>query len=258
MADNTNPTLESQLAALVEVMQVSTSILLPHSTHELLDSIVEAAARIFGARSASIALVREEESVLEFVTAYGPAGDQIIGRKIPVDSGLAGFVVMTEQALVISDVEHDPRFDRAFAASTGYVPNSILAAPLDRGGRVVGVMEVLDKVDATGFAIQDLELMEIFGRQAAIAIEQTDMLDQLDHLLQDGLTELANSEEGLQVDALLDAVAASRGRGEGGSDLREMAEHVSRLYAAGPEERRVCLGMLQVISDYVDRRQALR
>jgi GAF domain-containing protein len=257
MADDTSPSLEAQLAELVEVLQSSSSILLPHSTHQLLNSIVEAAARIFGARAASIALVREDDSMLEFVTAYGPAGDEIIGRKIPIDRGLAGFVAMTEQAIVISDVEHDPRFDREFAASTGYVPNSILAAPLDRGGRVVGVMEVLDKIDATGFAIQELELMEIFGRQAAIAIEQTDMLDQLDRLLQQGLAELSESNDDLRVDALLAALAASRAKRDEQVDLRQMAEHVGRMYAAGPEERRLCLGMLQAMSAYIERRRAL-
>lgn len=258
MPDKNSPNLGPQLAALVDVLQASASILLPHSTHELLDSIVEAAARIFGARAASIALVRPGEGVLEFVTAFGPAGEEIIGRRIPLDRGLAGFVAMTEQALVISDVEHDPRFDREFAASTGYVPNSILAAPLDRGDRVVGVIEVLDKVDNTGFAIHDLELVEIFGRQAAIAIEQTDMLDRLDRLLQDGLTELSEANGGLRVDAILDAVAMDRDREDGGSDLREMAEYVSRLYAAGPEERRVCLEMLRVVTDYLDRQRSLR
>jgi hypothetical protein len=121
---------------------------------------------------------------------------------------------------------------------------------------VVGVLEVLDKVDAPGFAMHDLELMGIFGRQAAIAIEQTGMLDQLNRLLRDGLVELANGDEHLGIDQLVDAF----GDGSPGppvTELRAMAQHIGRLYSAGEHERQACMGVLETLSRYLDQRQAL-
>lgn len=254
MADSEKE-LRDQLKSLSEVLQMSSSALLPNAPQELLSSIVEAAATIFGAQAASIALIRDGET-LEFVTAYGVGGDEIIGRRIPVDRGIAGFVALTGQALAISDVEKDPRFDREFAASTGYVPNSILAAPLERRGSIVGVMEVLDKLNAPGFAMQDLELMGIFGRQAAIAIGHTEMLDQLGEFLRAGLLELAASEGTLRIDELVDALQVDS-RSEASEELREMAHHIARLYAAGEAERKACLGVLHSLTQYLDHRRTL-
>jgi GAF domain-containing protein len=255
MPSEAESSLRSQLVALVQVLQSSASVLLPNSTHELLDSIVEAAARILGARAASMALFREPEGVLEFVTAYGPGGAGIIGRRISADQGLAGFVLMTEQALVISDVEHDPRFNREFAASTGYIPQSVLAAPLDRGGKVVGVMEVLDKEGDTAFAIQDLEMMEIFGQQAAIAIEQNDMLDQLDQAMREGLRRLAGDHRGLEVPELLGVISGDGS--DRSTELRSVAHKLGAMYASGPEEQTLCRDLIDVMASYVKRRQQL-
>lgn len=256
MSDVRDSSLQAQLKALVEVLQLSASVLLPNSTQELLGSIVEAAATIFGARAGSIALIRGGES-LEFVTAYGVGEAEIVGRVLPIDRGIAGFVALTGQALAISDVEQDPRFDREFAASTGYVPTSILAAPLERDGAVVGVMEVLDKVDAPGFAMHDLELIGIFGRQAAIAIQQAEMLEKLDLLLRDGLAGLAGEMPGLRVDEILAALADQDPQRGDHHKFRMLVQHIARLYSAGESERQACLGVLEVLTRYLDQRPGI-
>ena len=59
----------------------------------------------------------------------------------------------------LSDVVSDPRFDRATAARTGYVPRSIAAVPLVDEGEPVGVLQVLDKHTSPTFSLRDMELM---------------------------------------------------------------------------------------------------
>ena len=136
---------EGQLAAefgrLVQALAATGRAALPGSADALLHAIVEAAARIFGAGAASILLVNEAESVLEFKVSYGAANRDLVGMRIPLDQGIAGYVAMTGQPMAISNVEQDSRFNRDFAQSTGYVPRSIAAvaknrdAPTNTGAR---------------------------------------------------------------------------------------------------------------------------
>jgi GAF domain-containing protein len=151
--------------------------ILPRSNDTLLKSIVETAAKIFGSAAASLLLVNEEEEVLEFKVAFGPSEHDLVGTKFPMDKGIAGYVFMTGMPIATSNVREDKRFDQAFAKSTGYVPNSILASPLiSSDDRVIGVMEVLDKIDAASFDMRDMDLMGLFAQQAAMAIEQSQQI----------------------------------------------------------------------------------
>ena len=155
--------LKQELQSLVQAVEAAGRSSLPVSNDALLRSIVEAAARIFQAAAASILLIDESAGDLEFKVSTGAANRDLVGMRFPFDSGIAGYVAMTGQPLAISNVEHDPRFNRDFARSTGYVPRSILAMPLLSGERVLGVMEVLDKLDAPAFGMQDMDLLAIFA-----------------------------------------------------------------------------------------------
>ena len=170
--------LSRQLQRLLQSIEAAGRAVLPLSHEELLRSIVETAARIFGAAAASIALVDEEDQVLQFVAAYGAGEDKVVGMRIPLDKGIAGCVALTGQAMAISDVQQDPNFYQDFARSTGYVPRSILATPLFSEDGVIGVMEVLDKIDASSFGLEDMELLEMFARQASLAIQQSQQVEQ--------------------------------------------------------------------------------
>ena len=143
--------LTVQLKRLLTAIEAGGHAILPQSNDELLKSIVEAAVRIFNAAAGSILLVNEREHLLEFKVAFGGANHDLVGMKFPMDKGIAGYVVMTGQPLAISNVRQDARFNQEFAQSTGYVPTSILAMPLRTGERIVGVMEVLDKINAASF-----------------------------------------------------------------------------------------------------------
>lgn len=142
------------------------------SYRALLDSIVQAAGRLFRAGAASIALLDPATDELVFEASMGNGSDQIIGMRFPAHQGIAGWVMMTGEPIAVSDVHRDPRFAREVAQSTGYVPHSILAVPLLIGEEVEGVLEVLDKVDAASFGLDDMEMLTLFARPAAIAVEQ--------------------------------------------------------------------------------------
>lgn len=100
---------------------------------------------LFGAAAASCALVTDSGDRLVFVAADGAGADRIRGVELPVGRGIAGWVVMADQAIAVSDVARDTRFARDVAEATEYVPNVVLAVPIPLpDGEVGGVLEVLD------------------------------------------------------------------------------------------------------------------
>jgi GAF domain-containing protein len=242
-------TLAEQLGRLVQALAASGRTILPGSAEALLRSIVEAAAKIFGASAASILLVNEAEGVLEFKVAYGASNRDLTGTRIPLDQGIAGYVAMTGQPIAVSDVEQDTRFNRDFARSTGYVPRSILATPLMAGERVLGVMEVLDKIDAPSFGMQDMELLGMFAHQAALAIDQAQSIEHLGDALVEGLKRLASSAAEPRPESLL---AALEGVPDSAAqhDLLELAGLLNDFSRLGESERRTCLKILAAFGEY--------
>jgi GAF domain-containing protein len=134
-------------------------------TEPLLASIVSEARVAFDAAACSIAVLDDGGEALEFAVADGAGAAQIVGTRLPLTRGIAGYAVVSGQALAISDVAADPRFARETAEQSGYVPTTILAAPVVHEGESIGVIEVLDP--ALG---ADLALLGRFADQAAAAL----------------------------------------------------------------------------------------
>ena len=242
--------LSEQLQRLVAAIEASGRAVAARPKDALLQSIVDAAGRIFGAAAASILLVIEREKLLEFMVAYGASDHDLVGTKFPLDKGIAGYVVMTGQPIAISNVRQDARFNQDFAKSTGYVPTSILATPLLAGGRVIGVMEVLDKINAASFGMQDMELLGLFANQAALAIQQSQQMDQLKDALLLGLKRSASADLAQPLTELLAVLQRDGWNKQANSDLLALADAFNEIGALGEPERRACLQILKTFAEY--------
>jgi GAF domain-containing protein len=141
------------------------------SFRSLLQSVVEVARAIFGAQASSIFLLDEENDELVFEAIAGPGADTLIGQRFPSSTGIAGWVLVTRQPIVIEDVTEDPRFAKDVAETTGYVPKGLMAVPLLNDERVLGVLEVLDRPQRTQFSLVEMDLLGLFANQAAIALD---------------------------------------------------------------------------------------
>jgi GAF domain-containing protein len=137
----------------------------------LLQAIVEVARAIFGARAASIMLLDTEQGELVFEAVTGEGEDTLVGRRIPSTTGIAGWVAASGQPLVVEDVADDPRFASDEARRTGYVPKGLMAVPLLREDRVLGVLNVLDRPERRRFSVAEMDLLGLFANQAAVALE---------------------------------------------------------------------------------------
>ena len=138
---------------------------------ELLHAIVQVARAIFGAKASSIMLLDEEADELVFEAVAREEEQHLVGMRFPSSSGLAGWVLVTRQPLVLEDVAHDPRFAKDLAEGTGYVPSGIMAVPLLYEERALGVLQVLDRPQRSRFSLREMELLGLFANQAAIALD---------------------------------------------------------------------------------------
>jgi len=137
----------------------------------LLQSIVDVARAIFRARASSVAIHLPATKELEFAAVSGEGSEELVGRRFPDRSGIAGWVLGAREPVVIEDVASDPRFAQGVASSTGYVPRGLMAAPLLFEEQVLGVLSVLDRPERSNFSLSEMELLGLFAHQAAIAID---------------------------------------------------------------------------------------
>lgn len=136
----------------------------------LLQSIVDVARAILGARASSIMLLDEPAGELVFEAVTGEGEDELVGRRLPASTGVAGWVAQSRQPLVIEDVSQDPRFDMEAAKRTGYVPQGLMAVPLIYEDELLGVLNVLDRPQRSRFSLAEMDLLELFAQQAATAL----------------------------------------------------------------------------------------
>lgn len=213
----------------------------------LLEGIVSAAARLFDAGAASIALLDQETNELVFEAAT--RDQDVVGMRFPAHQGIAGWVVMTGEAIAVSDVQRDPRWAQDFAASTGYIPKSILAVPLMVREEVEGVLEVLDKSTAAAFGLDDMDLLSLFARPAAVAVEQARMVTNVGTTLVKELERLA-LEQGQ--DELAQSAQAALAAGSSTADKTiELARLVHKLSRRGDQARQLAIDVLSSVERFV-------
>jgi len=235
----------------------------PAGADELLRSLTETARRLFGAAACSLALLTEDESELVYTVAAGQGADDVTGMRIPASRGIAGWVVQSGQPIAISDVAADPRFSREQAEQTGYIPQAILAVPVQTPARLLGVISLLDRDPRRPGAEQDMALLSLFADQAALALASVERFSLMGRVLLDALARAAQGDVPAgDVPAGDDLAGALRQAADhlpaADADLAELAATFAVLARRGAAERRLALAVLRDIADYTERRPSRR
>lgn len=156
--------------------------------NRLLSDAMQLATEVIDAGAASLMLIDEKREELVFEVSLGSRGHVLRQQRIPLDEGIAGWVARHGQPAISNDARTDPRFSHRVDVRTGFLTQSIAAVPLKVKGRVIGVLEVLNKYAEAGFDQEDVQIMSAIAAQAAIAIENARLYQQLrqerDHIIQ--------------------------------------------------------------------------
>jgi Nif-specific regulatory protein len=137
----------------------------------LLTQIIESATELTGGEASSLMLVNPESNTLYFEIALGPKGPSVKQYSVNMGEGIAGWVAEKNTSLIVNDVQNDTRFFPVIAQKIGFPTTSILAVPMRVKDRMVGVIEIINKRGGKKFTEEDLQWLEIFSTQAAIAVQ---------------------------------------------------------------------------------------
>lgn len=162
--------LQSQesLEMLVMVSRLLSSKL---EISELLTTIMRLASRVVGAERASLYLLDEKTKELYFDVALGLPED-VQKMRFKLGEGIAGTCAKEAVSIIINDVADDPRHSKKADAKSGYTTRSLLTCPMIIKGKVIGVVQAINRTDGD-FSETDKNNLEAFASQAAIAVENS-------------------------------------------------------------------------------------
>ncbi|UCG29457.1 MAG: diguanylate cyclase [candidate division WOR-3 bacterium] len=179
------------MQTLNEVVQAINSSLKPK---EILNTIMAKAADLINAEGWSVLLFNEKTRELVFEAASGKAGKKLLGMRLRIGQGVAGWVARYGKSLMVPDVSKDPRFYSGVDQQTQFITKSVLCVPMKSRDRVIGVVEVVNKIGEESFTRDDFEIFENVVAHLTIALEKANLYRKMEHAsLVDDLTQLYNT-----------------------------------------------------------------
>jgi hypothetical protein len=140
----------------------------------LLDQILQASLTSIQAEDGSLLLVDEETKELSFVVVHGTVRTKLVGHRIPLGVGIAGWVAQHAESVIVANAETDPRFSPTIDQAFKFKTRSLLCVPIVFTGRVLGVIQALNKANYKEFSNADLLLLNVITQLAAAAIARAE------------------------------------------------------------------------------------
>ena len=139
---------------------------------ELLAKIAQLAKRVIDYRTFGILLLHETTNELEMKVAV-KYDEKISLPKVPLGEGLVGYAALHREAVLVPDVSKDPRYIKVMEDV-----RSELAIPMLIKDRCVGVFD-LESPELDAFAKRDVEILTLLASQAAVAIENARLYEEV-------------------------------------------------------------------------------
>ena len=137
----------------------------------LLDETLACALALMDADDGSLLLIDEEADELVFVLVHGAVQETLPGYRFDRQQGIAGWVAEHVEPAIVNNVRSDARFLPELDERSGFVTRSLMAVPLAARGRVLGVIEVLNKRSGKNFTDDDASLLSILATLSASALD---------------------------------------------------------------------------------------
>jgi phosphoserine phosphatase RsbU/P len=139
---------------------------------ELLSRLAQLARRLVDYRTFGILLLNDDTKELEIKVAV-QYGDKVVLPKIPLGEGLVGYAAMHCEVVMVPDVSKDPRYIKLVEDV-----RSELAIPLLLKDRCIGVFD-LESPEIDAFSKRDVEILTLLASQAAVAIENARLYEEV-------------------------------------------------------------------------------
>ena len=191
----TDDEVKRVVEALYRVHRLTTVIT---DLDSLLTRIAEESSRVAQAEACSLLLYDEKTDEIYFRVAIGEEGDQEALRtqvRLKMGQGIAGAAAAQRNAINVEDAETDPRVYRQADAASDFHTRSLLAVPMIDRDCLVGVLEVVNKIEGGAFTPFDMHVMAMFSSLAAGAIVSARLVEE--HVRNERLAAIGQAVAGL-------------------------------------------------------------
>jgi len=149
---------------------------------ELLDFFVGLVSEELGVERVSLMLLDEKKGEIRIVAARGLDAEVVGKVRLKVGEGIAGWVAKEGKPVLVKDVLTDPRVSRSLDSthSKSFISAPmVFSIPILLQQKVLGVINVTDRRSGLPFEEEDMAFLYGLAGQAAMAIERTKQLDEL-------------------------------------------------------------------------------
>lgn len=165
---------ERQLDILRKVTQ---AMIAGQTVEDIVQLILDLTLKFMRAKIGSIFLVDELRNELYIKAAKGLPDDVVRAFRPQIGQGISGWVAKHKKPLLIRDIEKDKRFRRI--SDPKYETHSLLSVPIIMEEKVLGVLNVNNKLDKGAFTRDELNLLSVLANHAALAFTHILHLDQI-------------------------------------------------------------------------------
>ncbi|MEM7032648.1 MAG: GAF domain-containing protein, partial [Chloroflexota bacterium] len=173
---NTVADLEARVAYLERIIKVSQVVNSTLELGPLLQVISNVGIELAGSEGCSILLYDSKSKCLRFMPSTFSTDEKIV---VPIEGSIAGIIFQKAKPILIRDVQNDPRWNSQVDQASDFITHSILGVPLKIKNEVIGVLELVNKVGDKDFGHEDIQIATALAAQAAIAIENARLLEQV-------------------------------------------------------------------------------
>jgi two-component system, NtrC family, sensor histidine kinase KinB len=164
------------MTALAESAAVITGSI---NLDEVLQRILEQASQALRVDIASLALIDPQGKELEFRASTGKRSQNVVGLRLGLGQGIAGWVAREGRGAVVADVYKDPRFFPQFDRLIGFDTRAIACAPIRSRDQVIGIIEAINPLDGS-FDPDALLVLTGIGSLAGTAIRHAQLFESLE------------------------------------------------------------------------------
>lgn len=160
---------------------------------EILENIMKKVGELLKPRNWSLLLMDSQADHLYFEIAVGEGAEFLKGCRLKSGEGIAGWVAESGRSVLIEDARNDLRFCERFDQISHFSTKSVICVPLQSRGRILGVIELINRIEQDSFTDIDMRALETIAEYAAIAINNGHLYQQAQWLsITDDHTSLFN------------------------------------------------------------------
>ncbi len=182
----------TRYSILMRIIQAANDKLDPKN---VISTIMDSIKRIIPCEAWSILLMHSNQNELIFEGARGAAAKRLAYAKLKVGEGIAGWVALHGEAVIVNDVTQDRRFNSSFDKASNFITRSVLCVPLISRGQLIGVVELINRKSSTyRFTRRDLNMLTTLLGPIAVSLHNALLFQETEKLaITDDLTKLFNT-----------------------------------------------------------------